>query len=127
MDGVTEIFKDIEQGGGEDAGVQIFLQGHRTVGVAIHCVDMGGYPPHGTGPGGFPGPGGADNYRTRSGSTPRRRRREQRRGLSRWRLIFGKGRIQPRIIFLHGCLWTSVRQRRGIKGQGWGCGGGNRR
>ena len=62
VDGVTEIFKDIEQGGGEAVAVHIFLQGHRTVGVDIRCVDMGGYPPHGTGPGGFPRPGGAATY-----------------------------------------------------------------
>ena len=36
----------------------IFLQSCRTVGVDIQCGYVGGYPPYGTGPGGFPVPGG---------------------------------------------------------------------
>ena len=49
-----------EQGGGEAAGVRIFLKIRRTVGVAIRCRDGGGYPPHMMGPWRFPGPGGTD-------------------------------------------------------------------
>ena len=30
----------------------------RSVSVALWCGYVGGYPPHGTGPGVFPGPGG---------------------------------------------------------------------
>ena len=44
---------------GAAPGVRIFLHSRRTVGVDIWCVDVGGYHPHGTGPGGFPGIGGA--------------------------------------------------------------------
>ena len=40
-------------------GVRIFLQSRRTVGFALWCRDIGGYPPYGTGPGGFPIPVGA--------------------------------------------------------------------
>ena len=35
-----------------------FLKSRFPVGVALQCEDMGGYPLHGTGPGGFPVPGG---------------------------------------------------------------------
>ena len=44
--------------GGEAAGVRIFPQSRRPVGVSLRCGDVVGYPPHGTGPGEFPGPGG---------------------------------------------------------------------
>ena len=57
--GLEEDEKDTDQGGGKAAGVQIFLQIRRTVGVALWCRDVGVHPLHGTGPGGFPGPGGA--------------------------------------------------------------------
>ena len=57
--GLEENVKDPEKGGGEAAGVQIFLQIHRPVGVALWCRDVGGYPPHGTCTGGFSRPGGA--------------------------------------------------------------------
>ena len=56
--GLEENDEDPEQGGGEAAGVRIFLQSRRPVGVALWCVDMGGYPPRGTGLEGFPRPGG---------------------------------------------------------------------
>ena len=49
-----------------------------------------------------------------------------RQGLRRWRRTFGEGRTWPRSTFLSDRFWTSVRQRRGIRGKGWGCGGGNR-
>ena len=39
-------------------GVQIILQNHHSVGVAIRCGYVGGYPLHGTGPRGIPGPVG---------------------------------------------------------------------
>ena len=55
---VEEDDKHPDQGGGKYSGVRIFLQSCRTVGVALWCVDVGGYPPHSTGPGGFLGPGG---------------------------------------------------------------------
>ena len=51
--------EDPEQGGGEAAGVRLFLQSLRPVDVALRCRDVGGYLPHGMGPGGFPRPGGA--------------------------------------------------------------------
>ena len=51
--------EDIEQGGVKAAGVRIFLQSHCPVGVVLWCGDVGGYPLHGTDPGGFPRPGGA--------------------------------------------------------------------
>ena len=59
MGGLEDNVKDTEQGGGEAAGIRIFLQSHRPVGVAIICRDVGGHPPHRTGPRGFPRPGGA--------------------------------------------------------------------
>ena len=40
-------------------GVRIFFLSHRPVGVALRCGYVGGYPPYGSGPGGFPRPGGA--------------------------------------------------------------------
>ena len=51
--------KDTEQGGGKAAGVRIFLQIRRTVLIYHWCRNAGGYPPPGTGPRGFPRPGGA--------------------------------------------------------------------
>ena len=45
---------------GKVAGVQIFLQSRRSVGVSIWGGDVGCYPPHGTGPRGGSGPGGAE-------------------------------------------------------------------
>ena len=50
--------KDPEKGRGKAAGVRIFLQIRCPVGVALWCVDVGGYPSYGTGPGGVPRPGG---------------------------------------------------------------------
>ena len=47
-----------EQVGGEATGIRIFLQSRRPVIVALWCRDVGGYPPHVTGPGGFPIPCG---------------------------------------------------------------------
>ena len=52
--GLEENYEDPEQGGGEAAGVRIFIQSLRLVGVDFWCGDVGGYPPHGTGTGGFP-------------------------------------------------------------------------
>ena len=51
--------KDPEQEGGEATGVHIFLQIRCPVGFSLQCGDVGGYPPHGTVPEGFPRPGGA--------------------------------------------------------------------
>ena len=51
--------EDPEQGGGETAGVQIFLQSRCPYGVDLGNRDVGGYPLYGTGPGGFPRTGGA--------------------------------------------------------------------
>ena len=51
--------EDPEQGGSKAAGVRIFLQSRCPVGVSLLSGDMGGYPPHGTVPGGFTRPGGA--------------------------------------------------------------------
>ena len=59
---VEEDDEDPYQGGGKAAGVRIFLQRRRSVGATLRCRDVGGYPPHGTGPRGFPGPGGAVIY-----------------------------------------------------------------
>ena len=59
MGGLEENIEDPEQGGGEAAGLRIFLQNRRPVGVALRCGDVGGYPPHGMRPGGFLKPGGA--------------------------------------------------------------------
>ena len=42
-------------------GVQIILQNHHSVGVAIRCGYVGGYPLHGTGPRGIPGPVAGSN------------------------------------------------------------------
>ena len=50
---------DTEQVGGEAAGVRLFIQIRHTVSVSLWCGDIGGYPPHRTGRGGVPGPGGA--------------------------------------------------------------------
>ena len=58
--GLEEDGKDPEQGGGKAAGIRIFLQSCHTVSVAIWCRYVDGYSPHGTGPRGFPGPGGAE-------------------------------------------------------------------
>ena len=55
--------KNPEQGGGKAAGVRIFLQSHCPYGVALGKGDVGGYPLHGTGPGGFPRAGGAETDR----------------------------------------------------------------
>ena len=52
--------KDPEQGGVKAAGVHIFLQRRRPVGVSLQCGEVGGYPLNGTGPGGVSGPGDAD-------------------------------------------------------------------
>ena len=59
MGALEENVKDPEQGGGEAAGVRIFLQIRHPVGVDFWCGDVGDYPPHGTGPGGIPISGGA--------------------------------------------------------------------
>ena len=48
-----------EQGVGEAAGVWLIIQSCRPVGIALRCGGMGGYPPHGTRPGGVSIPGGA--------------------------------------------------------------------
>ena len=48
--------EDPYQGGREAAGVCIFLQSRRSVGVALWCGYMGGYPLHGTSPSGVPEP-----------------------------------------------------------------------
>ena len=47
--------------------------------------------------------------------------------MKRLRLIFGEGRIRLRSILKRDQLWTYARRRRGKRGNGWGCGGGNRR
>ena len=44
----------------------IFLQSGRLFGAALWCGDVGGYPPHGTVPCGFTGPGGT----TTDGTAP---------------------------------------------------------
>ena len=54
---MAENFKDTYQEGGEAAGVRIFILSCPPIGVALRCRDMGGYPPHETGPEGFPRPG----------------------------------------------------------------------
>ena len=54
---MEENVQDPEQGGRKAAGFRIFIQISRPSGVAIWCGDMGGYPLHGTGPGGSPIPG----------------------------------------------------------------------
>ena len=51
--------KDPYQVGGKSADVRVLIQIGRSVGTDIWCGDVGGYSPPGTGPGGFPGPGGA--------------------------------------------------------------------
>ena len=56
---VEEEDKDPQQGGGEEACVQIFLQSRCSVDIALLCGDVGAYPPHGTGPRGVPGLGDA--------------------------------------------------------------------
>ena len=56
--GVEEDDKDTQQGGVEAVGVRLFFQIRHSVGAALRCGDMGGYPPHGPVSGGFPGPGG---------------------------------------------------------------------
>ena len=58
--------EDTDKGGGEDTGVRIFLQSRCPVGVSLLSGDMGGYPPHGTVPGGFTRPGGAATTREAS-------------------------------------------------------------
>ena len=53
--GLVENVEDPEQGGGEASGVRIFLfKAFRPVDVDLRSKYVGGYPPHGTGPGGFP-------------------------------------------------------------------------
>ena len=51
--GVEEDDKYPQQGGGEAAGARIFLQSCHSVGAAIWVREMGGYPRHVPGPGGF--------------------------------------------------------------------------
>ena len=58
--GVEEDDKDPQKGGVRAAGVWIFLQICHSVSADIWHGDMGDYLPHGTGTGGFPGPGGAE-------------------------------------------------------------------
>ena len=60
--GLAENVEDPEQGGGESAGVRIFLLSHRPISVDLWCRGVGDYPPHGTSPGGFPRLGGAETY-----------------------------------------------------------------
>ena len=55
--GLEEDYEDPEQVGVKATGVRVFLKSRRTVGVSLWCGYVGGYPPHGTGPGGFLGPG----------------------------------------------------------------------
>ena len=50
--GLKKNYKDLDQGGGEAAGVPIFLQIHRPVCVALRCGDVGDYTLHGTSHGG---------------------------------------------------------------------------
>ena len=50
--------EDPDQVRGKAAGVWVFLQSCRPVSVALRGGDVGGYPLHGTGPGGSPRPGG---------------------------------------------------------------------
>ena len=59
--GVEEDDEDPWQGGGDAADVRIFIQNYHEVSVALWCRNVGGYPPHGTCTGGFPGLGGAAN------------------------------------------------------------------
>ena len=73
-------------------GVPIFLQICCSVGIALLCRDMDGYPPHRTGPRGIPGPGGmaTDERLLRwkldvSGVTPWQQQQERRRDLRQWR------------------------------------------
>ena len=56
MRSLEEDDKDTEQGGEDTTGVRIYLQRYCTVGVSLQYRDVGGYPLHGTGPGGFPVP-----------------------------------------------------------------------
>ena len=52
--GVLEEYgEDPDQGGGESAGVRVFLQIRRTVSVTLWCGDVGGYPCMGQVLGGF--------------------------------------------------------------------------
>ena len=55
---MAENIKNPKKEGGEAAGVRVFLQSLRPIGVALWYRDMGGYLTHGTGPGWFPIPGG---------------------------------------------------------------------
>ena len=52
--------EDPYQGGGEAAGVWIFLQSCCSVGVPLLCGGVGGYSLHGTGHRGVLVPGGAE-------------------------------------------------------------------
>ena len=72
-------------------GVRIFLQIRSSVGIALLCGDVGGYPLCGTGTRGVPGPGGTatDERLPRrrgdgSGITPGHQQQERRRGLRQW-------------------------------------------
>ena len=49
------------------------------------------------------------------------------RGLREWRHTFSEGRTRLCSIFLCNLFWTSVRLWKGIRGHGWGCGGGKMR
>ena len=53
---VEEDDEDSQKGGGIAEVVWIFLQSRCSVGAALLRGDMGGYPPHGPGPRGFPVP-----------------------------------------------------------------------
>ena len=61
--GLEDNDKYPDQGLGEATGVRIFLQRLCPVGVYLCFRDVGGYYPHGTGPGGLPIPGGTATVR----------------------------------------------------------------
>ena len=64
--GVEEDDEDPYQVGVNVAGVRLILHILCSVGVAIRCRDVGGYPPHGTVPRWIPVPSGTET----DGSAP---------------------------------------------------------
>ena len=49
--GVAVVEEDSQQGGGNSAGIRIFLQRRGPFGADYRCRNLGGHPLHGPGPG----------------------------------------------------------------------------
>ena len=125
----------IDQGGSGCPDIRTDLLGGGAIGTSVRVRDMGPDAAYDEGigrisPQGRPqsdGKAAVERGRTEAGFTPLWRMQWLRRGFRSWRLTSPVTRTQWRNILKLGLLWACVWRRNRVQGQGWQCGGGNRR